>query len=102
MIYFFHHYELPVIMQQARIQQIIIETRQNANRDNNNDLNTNNTASPTNHASSVVTPPINIEEAQNINTSVDAGGGLVTNSVALNEPINSGNVTSQNNGAIDT
>jgi hypothetical protein len=32
MIYFFHHYELPVIMQQARIQQIIIETRSNANR----------------------------------------------------------------------
>jgi hypothetical protein len=32
MIYFFHHYELPVIMQQARIQQIIIETRTNANR----------------------------------------------------------------------
>ena len=28
MIYFFHHYELPIILQQARIQQIIIETQQ--------------------------------------------------------------------------
>ena len=28
MIYFFHHYELPVILQQARIQQIIIENQQ--------------------------------------------------------------------------
>lgn len=29
MIYFFHHYELPAILQQARIQQIIIENQQN-------------------------------------------------------------------------
>ena len=27
MIYFFHHYELPAILQQARIQQIIIESQ---------------------------------------------------------------------------
>uniref|UniRef100_A0A182YIH3 Uncharacterized protein n=1 Tax=Anopheles stephensi TaxID=30069 RepID=A0A182YIH3_ANOST len=27
MIYFFHHYELPVIIQQAQLQQIIIQTR---------------------------------------------------------------------------
>ena len=60
MVFFFHHYELPAILQQARIQQIIIETQaqqgnENANGsdgtdgsggtdqdDNNNNGNTNN------------------------------------------------------------
>lgn len=28
MVYFFHHYELPVIMQQAQLQQLIIRSRQ--------------------------------------------------------------------------
>ena len=44
MIYFFHHYELPAILQQARIQKIIIETQQqsadsngNSNGNNNDD-----------------------------------------------------------------
>lgn len=27
MIYFFHHYELPAILQQARIQQILVQTQ---------------------------------------------------------------------------
>lgn len=37
MVYFFHHYELPAILQQARIQQIIIETQQqNAGNNGNN------------------------------------------------------------------
>jgi hypothetical protein len=31
MIYFFHHYELPAILQQARIQQILIESQTNNN-----------------------------------------------------------------------
>ena len=40
MIYFFHHYELPAILQQARIQQIIIENQQQGqdpNAPNNSD-----------------------------------------------------------------
>lgn len=41
MIYFFHHYELPAIMQQARIQQIIIETQHHPNNDNHNNDNNN-------------------------------------------------------------
>ena len=36
MIYFFHHYELPAILQQARIQQIIIETHQQSTDSNGN------------------------------------------------------------------
>lgn len=36
MIYFFHHYELPAILQQARIQQFIIETQQQAQHTNQN------------------------------------------------------------------
>ena len=36
MIYFFHHYELPAILQQARIQQIIIETQQQSNESSGN------------------------------------------------------------------
>ncbi|XP_050098394.1 uncharacterized protein LOC126579123 isoform X2 [Anopheles aquasalis] len=30
MVYFFHHYELPVIIQQAQLQQILIQTRNDA------------------------------------------------------------------------
>merc|ERR1719468_306976 len=35
MVYFFHHYELPAILQQARIQQIIIENQHSGNNGNN-------------------------------------------------------------------
>lgn len=56
MIYFFHHYELPAILQQAQIQQIIIETQQptvntehnTSDRNNDNNDNGNSTYSSAN------------------------------------------------------
>lgn len=35
MVFFFHHYELPAILQQARIQQIIIESQTQQGNENN-------------------------------------------------------------------
>ena len=35
MVFFFHHYELPAILQQARIQQIIIESQAQQGNENN-------------------------------------------------------------------
>jgi len=34
-VFFFHHYELPAILQQARIQQIILETQSQQGNENN-------------------------------------------------------------------
>ena len=48
MLYFFHHYELPVILQQAQIRDIImrnngqIPINLSLNNNNNNNVNTNN------------------------------------------------------------
>lgn len=42
MIYFFHHYELPVIVQQAQLQQILVRRNLNNNNINNNNNNINN------------------------------------------------------------
>lgn len=45
MIYFFHHYELPAIMQQAHIQQLFLRSQNNLNNNNNNNnVNNNNNA----------------------------------------------------------
>lgn len=41
MVYFFHHYELPVIMQQAQLQQLIIRTRQQTQQQQQNNQRTN-------------------------------------------------------------
>ena len=35
MIYFFHHYELPAILQQARIQQILVQSQQQQHTNGN-------------------------------------------------------------------
>jgi hypothetical protein len=43
MVYFFHHYELPVIVQQAQLQQMFIRSARNNNNNNNgNNANNNN------------------------------------------------------------
>jgi hypothetical protein len=42
MVYFFHHYELPAILQQARIQQIVNNQQNNqTNQDRENNQQTN-------------------------------------------------------------
>ena len=72
MIYFFHHYELPAILQQARIQQIIIETQQNSTTAETGNNSTNN------------------------NSDTDGSGG---NSNINNQPENDNNSNSDNNEA---
>ncbi|CAG9799451.1 unnamed protein product [Chironomus riparius] len=42
MVYFFHHYELPVIVQQAQLQQMFIRSARNNNNNNGNNANNNN------------------------------------------------------------
>jgi hypothetical protein len=63
MIFFFHHYELPLILQQARIQQIIIETRQNANMERGNEENRNNDDATTNATANAATSTDSAEQA---------------------------------------
>ena len=72
MIYFFHHYELPAILQQARIQQIIIETQQNSTAAETGDNNANN----------------------NNNSDTDGSGG---NSNINNQPESDNNPNTDNN-----
>ena len=86
MLYFFHHFELPVIMQQARIQQIIIETRSNANRDTNDLNQTNNVTpeTPTNIVEELQQPPPPQETINNVT-------GLETNNNVVNSVVNSVN-----------
>lgn len=72
MIYFFHHYELPAILQQARIQQIIIETQHsnsNNNNNNNNDNNDNNNP-PGNNNNNGNNPPGNDSNNNNNSSNV--------------------------------
>jgi hypothetical protein len=66
MIYFFHHYELPLILQQARIQQILIETRQNrdANNRSNNDRNNHDNGDDGSGSTANEQTPLNTEQQQ--------------------------------------
>jgi len=68
MIYFFHHYELPAILQQARIQQIILDVRQNRRNEENdasNNRNNRDTDGTDGAGASDAIPPPN-EEAQRV------------------------------------
>uniref|UniRef100_A0A914X7F2 Membralin n=1 Tax=Plectus sambesii TaxID=2011161 RepID=A0A914X7F2_9BILA len=62
MVYFFHHYEMPLILHQHRLQRIIGDLQQNINNNNTNNTNNNQpAASPNNRQaapqSPVETPP---------------------------------------------
>lgn len=105
MIFFFHHYELPTILQQARIQQIIIENQQqptegtdgsggadsNANNENNDndDDNNNNGNSETN-----LDRDTNTNDSNSTETS---SGSNNTNQNEINITSSTSNETTSNN-----
>lgn len=68
MVYFFHHYELPAILQQARIQQIVNNQMNNQNnQDRDNQLN-----NPTETTPSDNQPPGNEAAAAQSSANIDA------------------------------
>lgn len=71
MIYFFHHYELPVIIQQAQVQQILrLRTRQRHQQQNGNGAPTNNASNLRNGSNTIG------NQANNNNAMGGAGGGV--------------------------
>lgn len=74
MIYFFHHYELPVIIQQAQVQQILrLRTRQRHQQQNGNGATSNNAANLRNGSNTIG------NQANNSNAMGGGGGGGVGN-----------------------
>lgn len=87
MIYFFHHYELPVIIQQAQVQQILrLRTRQRHQQQNGNGAATTNNASNLRNGSNAMG-----NQANNSNATGGNGGGGGSGAGAGNQVNNSGN-----------
>jgi hypothetical protein len=99
MIYFFHHYELPVILQQARIQQIIIDTQQQSpdthGANNNGDDSTDGSGGGSNNSSTQTNNNTNNPEGNNSNQPND----LPTNTTMPNNSINNNNTNDSNTGS---
>lgn len=92
MIYFFHHYELPVIIQQAQVQQILrLRTRQRHQQQNGNGAHgaTNNAANQRNNP-----------DMANQNNNDAIANQMNNNAAATNTNSNNNNNTSTNNNNI--
>lgn len=102
MIYFFHHYELPVIIQQAQVQQILrLRTRQRHNQQTGNA--TNNASSPDASANQRATNsdnagPTNRNDAANeTQTSASNASNTSNNQINANSSNNNNNNVANNN-----
>lgn len=84
MIYFFHHYELPVIIQQAQVQQILrLRTRQRHQQQNGNGATSNNASNLRNGSNTIG------NQANNSNA-MGGGSGGGGSGVAANQMNNNG------------
>lgn len=94
MIYFFHHYELPVIIQQAQVQQILrLRTRQRHQQQNGNGAATTNNASNLRNGSNTMGNQANNSNA----TGGNGGGGVGAGSQVNNSGVGSNNSNNTNN-----